>query len=93
MRGTLLQLGLIWEPQIPGPDASNEKLMRKGSNSIKVDLRKVFQEFFKNGTVNKRTNDTYICSIPKKVVVRGTTKSQGFPLIPLIVVGGGLRSD
>lgn len=64
-----MQLGLLWKLQIPGPDVSNEKLMRKDWNTIKVDLLKVFQKFFENGIVNKRTNKTCICLITKKVVV------------------------
>lgn len=35
-------------------------------NILKIDLLEVFQEFFENGIINKRTNETYICLIPKK---------------------------
>lgn len=51
-----------------GTDGFNGEFFKKARNTIyiKDDLLKVFQEFFNNGMVNKRRNETCITLIPKK---------------------------
>lgn len=47
--------------------ASQLSSKKKSWNIIKEDLRKVFQDFFKNSIINASINETYIYLIPKKV--------------------------
>ena len=39
---------------------------KKSWNTLNSDLVRVFQDFLKNGIINKKCNETYVCLIPKK---------------------------
>lgn len=54
---------------------------KKAWNILKKDLTGLFQDFFENGIVNSRTNETYICLILKKV---RTSKVSDFRPISLV---------
>lgn len=47
----------------PVPDGFSGEFLKKCWSTTKNDIFRVFQEF---GTVNRRTNETCICLIPKK---------------------------
>ena len=51
----------------PGPDGFSMAALQEGWDIIKEDLIKVFAEFHKSGIINAKTNETYICLIPKKL--------------------------
>lgn len=62
-------------------DGFSIEFYKKGWNILKSDLVRVFQEFFKNGIVNLRTNETYICLIPKKLQANRVTEFRPISLI------------
>ncbi|XP_075497741.1 uncharacterized protein LOC142534974 [Primulina tabacum] len=65
----------------PGPDGFTLAFYQKSWDTIKDDLLKVFGEFYDDGIVNGKTNETYICLIPKK---KDATKIKDFRPISLI---------
>lgn len=50
----------------PGPNGMTGGFNKKSWNILKSDLVRVFQDFFKNGIIIRRGNNTYVCLIPKK---------------------------
>lgn len=49
-----------------GPNGMSVEFYKKTWNILKTNLVRVFREFFENVIVNKCTNETYVCLIPKK---------------------------
>ena len=49
---------------------------------MKSDLVRVFQDFLKNGIINRICNETYVCLIPKK---EGGGCVSDFRLISLVI--------
>lgn len=64
----------------PSPDGMTGEF-KSFWNILKLDLVEVFQEFFKDGIINKRTNETYICLIPMK---KKASKVKNFKPILLV---------
>lgn len=54
----------IGSSKSPGPDGMTEEFYKSCWNTLKPDIVEVFQEFFENGIITKRTNEKYICLIP-----------------------------
>ena len=52
-------------PQVPCP-RYDWRVLYKTVEHLKSDLVRVFQDFFKNGIINRRCNKTYVSLIPKK---------------------------
>ncbi|XP_073051688.1 uncharacterized protein [Primulina eburnea] len=50
----------------PGSDGFTMAFFQSNWDTVRVDLLKVFAEFYKDGIVNGITNETYLCLIPKK---------------------------
>ncbi|KAM7530919.1 hypothetical protein LguiB_034329 [Lonicera macranthoides] len=50
-----------------GPDGFTMAALQEALDVIKEDAMKVFKEFYNLGIINKKTNATYICLIPKKL--------------------------
>ena len=50
----------------PGPDGFSLEILQRNWELVKGELRMVLDEFYSNGVINKITNETYICLIPKK---------------------------
>ena len=48
------------------PDEFTMAVFQSQWERIKKDMVKVFQEFAQNGFINRLTNETFICLIPKK---------------------------
>lgn len=42
------------------------ELFKKSWNTFKLDILKVFQDFYQNSIVNNNVNDTYVALIAKK---------------------------
>ena len=53
------------ENKAPGPDGFTMVIFQTQWNLIKDDLVKVFKEFHWDGVIHGKTNETYICLIPK----------------------------
>lgn len=66
----------------PGPHGMTNEFFFLNWNILKADLVKVFQDFFENGIINNKTNETYICLIPKKT---NTNKVENFRPINLVM--------
>ncbi|KAK9154956.1 hypothetical protein Sjap_002436 [Stephania japonica] len=49
----------------PGPDGYTFAFMKKCWGVLKQDVMAFFEDFHRNGVVNKKVNETYICLIPK----------------------------
>ncbi|PRQ36601.1 putative RNA-directed DNA polymerase [Rosa chinensis] len=50
----------------PGPDGFSFAVLQRNWEVVKREVLDVMAEFHTNGVVNKVTNETYICLIPKK---------------------------
>lgn len=66
----------------PGPDGFTIEFFKKAWNIIKSDIMMMFQDFFKNGIINKALNETYICRIPKKVGAKTVHEYRPISLMP-----------
>lgn len=53
----------------------------KNWSILKADILKVFQDFFQNGVINNRTNETYICLIPMKLRANKVSEFRPISLI------------
>ena len=51
----------------PGPYGFSMALFQSQWDTVKSDIMKVFEEFYKSGIINGITNETFICLIPKKL--------------------------
>ena len=50
-----------------GPDGYSMAVFQTKWNTVKTDIMKVFEEFYRSGIINGISNETYICLIPKKL--------------------------
>ena len=51
----------------PSPDGFLMALFQSQWDTVKSDIMKVFEEFYRSGIINGITNETFICLIPKKL--------------------------
>ncbi|XP_062093360.1 uncharacterized protein LOC133799353 [Humulus lupulus] len=51
----------------PGPDGFSMVVYQNNWEVMKKDLMDVFHDFFKDGVIHERINETFICLIPKKL--------------------------
>ena len=65
IREAVFEMGCL---KSPGPHGMTGEFYKKSWNILKSDLVivRMFQDFFKNGIINRRCNETYVCLIPKK---------------------------
>ena len=65
-----------------GLDGYSMMVIQAQWDIVKVDILKVFGEFYRMGIINDITNETYICLIPKKI---NSCRVRDFGLISLVI--------
>ena len=55
------------ESKALGPDGFSMAVFQTQWDTMKIDIMKVFEEFYRSGIINEISNETYICLIPKKL--------------------------
>ena len=51
----------------PSPDGYSMAVFQSPWNTVKIDILKVFHEFYRSGVINGISNETHIYLIPKKI--------------------------
>ena len=51
----------------PGPDGYSIAVFQSQWDRMKIDILKIFDEFYRSGIINRISNEMHICLIPKKI--------------------------
>lgn len=70
----------------PSPDGFSLAVLQRNWEVVKGDLFRVMEEFYSNGVINKATNETYICLIPKKTNSINVTDFRSISLTSLFKI-------